>query len=961
MRYFYCFLIIICFQSTAFPQIVGVDHFRGAVQANIPITNITSGSISLGVSLNYYSSGVHVKDLEGNAGMGWQLNAGGAITRELRGYPDDQTDGTIDGWLLNSSGTYVNGFSIANDNSYSTCSDGATDLSYLSTYFPSHTDTEPDIFYVSAPGLNCRLVLDASHNFKAIPYQDIIITYHLDTYNNLIDKFTIVNDRGITYTFDVVEMATRQTVSAAPSSINVFRTDYEQFKNGVTYVRKWHLSKIEDLNGNSIDLTFVGEGAAKSSSSPVVVIQAGASSESVLYNVNETYTPKLLKTISNMVWGDIGYGLIRFAYTTSYNKITLIDSISTRGQNIKFDYIDAKSVSGGTPVYGRSFLSHLSDGTDSPFDYKFSYEGVDPANVLGPITSLPDSTSIALDYWGYYNGSSASTLIPEMKTSPYGTDEVNGRYHFNVTGFTNANYHESLSGETRIASSAYATAGALKTITNALGGIASIDYELNKYIDFVSTATVKGAGIRVSRITESDLSGIKSMRNFYYEDPTNVFHKSSGKPIALPSFAFPTVYSGGGSPTNLNSTIRGESDLSNEDTGIIYQYVRETNGEGGSVLYEFTVPATHYDTSVSPDWGQTVSYANMPSCVTSGLLTNLTRSYPYAPNPNYEFERGLTKKMTAYNSDGQRVSETSYDYSRTGSPDIISAIRIDENAGAIVYAKYSLLTNVAELMEKKTTTTYEPSTQTQQEQQVVDYYYQGTGHKEPTQAKTTNSDGSIARTYTKYLRDYNYSGASDDNSTTLLALKNLNVNVPIETYSQLEKSSVNKTISAALTKFKTYSFSSFPDLYLPAQQLALLAADGLTDFQVSAISSGNFANDSRYNVIANQLSYTYFGLPLSSDNNRNQVKAVIPNVELGVPVVMVNNAAAEEVLVNTFDGTPASSFFAPTSYTYNVYTTDNHTGTNALDLGTSALFSGMVKKRCPCKILPLLGMDQNEQ
>src|SRR4051794_37737327 len=89
-------------------NIVNVSQVTGTVGVNIPLFNVQAGGLSSPVSISYAGTGVKVKDIEGTAGMSWQLNASGRITRQVRGLPDDCTKNIAGqqrrGWLYNTNG-----------------------------------------------------------------------------------------------------------------------------------------------------------------------------------------------------------------------------------------------------------------------------------------------------------------------------------------------------------------------------------------------------------------------------------------------------------------------------------------------------------------------------------------------------------------------------------------------------------------------------------------------------------------------------------------------------------------------------------------------------------------------------------------------------------------------------------------------------------------------------------------
>jgi len=151
---------------------VSVDPVTGTGNVVIPLYTVGSGQVNVPVSLVYTARGVKPKDVEGSAGMGWNVVAGGQISREVRGIPDDimkdNGGNSMLGWMVSVMNGAIAGFHIANNG---VCSNETTDISYINTYFTYTKDTEPDIFYVNAPGLSCQIVWEPySGVFKPLNY-----------------------------------------------------------------------------------------------------------------------------------------------------------------------------------------------------------------------------------------------------------------------------------------------------------------------------------------------------------------------------------------------------------------------------------------------------------------------------------------------------------------------------------------------------------------------------------------------------------------------------------------------------------------------------------------------------------------------------------------------------------------------------------------------------------------------
>ena len=279
------YLIVLFFSISCFiPQIiyaqniVNVNNLTGTANVTIPIFNVSVGDLSAPVALTYNAQGLQVENYDNSFGQGWRLIANSSITREVRGFPDDieyQSDpsySVIKGWLRsgNAAPQTIQSLSFANDNNSTTCNDEITDAATIANNFSYMYDTEPDYFSISAPGLSCSFVFDASHNIKTVPYRDYKITYTTDSYGR-IEKFTVTNENGIKYYFhwgatfshsvDVFNPGT--TVLIDPSTLEAFKRDFLMYRNKSTYAGyplgfpvlyyyKWVLTNMEDTRGKKI-------------------------------------------------------------------------------------------------------------------------------------------------------------------------------------------------------------------------------------------------------------------------------------------------------------------------------------------------------------------------------------------------------------------------------------------------------------------------------------------------------------------------------------------------------------------------------------------------------------------------------------------------------------------------------------------------------------------------------------
>jgi hypothetical protein len=170
---------------------------NGAV--SIPISLYKINSISGGdvpININYNATGIKVNQKSTDVGLGWNLNAGGSVQREVRGYPDDLYGISVNTQSQKSElgppdpyGEDFRFFSaVGYDYShvyrdYSTSSLGERELLKLTGM--GYVDTKPDVFTLSLPNKSVRFVIK---NGEAVPLEDTdleISIYREGTYTEV--------------------------------------------------------------------------------------------------------------------------------------------------------------------------------------------------------------------------------------------------------------------------------------------------------------------------------------------------------------------------------------------------------------------------------------------------------------------------------------------------------------------------------------------------------------------------------------------------------------------------------------------------------------------------------------------------------------------------------------------------------------------------------------------------------
>ncbi|SHN30275.1 PKD domain-containing protein [Mucilaginibacter sp. OK098] len=963
-----CAIFIFCCYGTHAQSVVNANPLTGTANVMIPIYTINSGEISVPISLTYQATGVKPKDVEGTAGMGWQLNAGGQISRLVRGLPDDcykdNSGASMPGWMStsNTAANAISGFGILNNGS--TCANETPDITYINSHFSYNYDTEPDMFYVSAPGLSCQLVYDRSDaKFHPVNYQDFVITYTTagGTGNNAnsITTFTITTDKGIKYVFAAPESVT-QITQLGTGTGNYFATQYKQYQNGINYSDSWNLTGITDANGNGVVFTYIAA-QVRNSTNPVILYLNGSTTNVLQYKILQAVTPQTLNTIGTtninqptpVTWFIFGWNLPSTLDAGNTGQ-TVVSSITGMGRGFQFNY-NSIGYSVGTVAYHRKFLASFSDpDCSTPVNYQFNYNSPN---------ALPDSASTLLDYWGYYSATATGgNLMPSVYVNPAPSVASYPRYLIKESASPGTGYSYTLSGNNRAADPTNVMTGSLSSITYAQGGSSSITYESNDYFDAPSGTVVKGGGIRVNQIVDKDnITNTSIIRNYSYLNSSGV---SSGKPLSLPQFAFTIPYSGTATGQSLwtDGTALSADDLSADDHTIMYTSTKVSQTSAGSTVYNYNIPATAWDVSASPscsgctttEWAPTTSYIARNNCSsTYGPVKNDVYSYPFIPNANYDFERGILQKVTNYNDAGTEVSEENYTYQRSYAPSVITALKYDDNpSGALLvksYNKYTIYYNTSELTATVAKKVFDSPTLSQAQTSTVSYTYGSTNHKLLTQQSVTNSDNNTVTTRITYTKDYAAAAGANPNVNAIYYLEQQNINIPVETYRQVTNGGGTATTSANLTLYSASTIGAITH-YMPSQQLKWVQPDGGV-FTPLSISGQTLTKDAGYFPVANYDTYDNTGFPLTVDDANKHIQTTIHDYLTNQVTTAFKNANYNEVAFNDFD-----SMVAPPVSTFSITGTGaytpvgSHAGNAAgLYAGTQTVASGTLSKNTAAK------------
>jgi hypothetical protein len=209
-----------------------VGLYTGTLPIIVPIYNVSDGDLKVPIDLSYCASGNKVEEAASLVGLGFSLNAGGAIMRSVRNLPDDYpTKGFLD-YSTTYSENYLN-----ND---------PNRFTQLEEIAKGCGDAEPDAYFFNFNGYTGSFTFDWSAQVRIsskISWKTQVLKQDGANPKKITGwKFTC--DDGTIYTFTAAEQATI-TDNGFPCQA------------GIIYNSAWYLSSITSVNaGRSINFTY---------------------------------------------------------------------------------------------------------------------------------------------------------------------------------------------------------------------------------------------------------------------------------------------------------------------------------------------------------------------------------------------------------------------------------------------------------------------------------------------------------------------------------------------------------------------------------------------------------------------------------------------------------------------------------------------------------------------------------
>jgi len=589
---------------------VSVDMYSGAAQVSIPVCNLPSRELTIPISLNYTGGkGIRVQDYAGSTGLGWALNAGGSISRVVRGFPDEFPQGYLGTGALPSGAIGTGGqwgkvvagnlgSSVALTSSQALALTGVTS----SAITVPTADGEPDLFFVRTPTFSFQFSFDENGNpvFSNNTGAQIITTNFNNSNNYGNCSFEVIDAAGTQYFFGSTPASVEKTTAG------LFGTTY-------TFPTTWYLDKIVTHNSKDI-ITLSYTSNTKNDST---YHYAGtATFDGYGTSTYDTASPALIVTAAKYVYkitsllgeadfnyaydrtDDVNAGRLTSVTLIAYNPQSLSNNTTVQTFNFNYSYFGAPSTD---PNVLRLRLDNISvtgntTATSTPLTLKtFTYNTTN---------TMPSRKLLAVsDYWGYLNFLPPSTYV-------------------------------SFPGNSRNPVLAAATTDVLTSIKDVNGGSWNLSYELNTWYNTSTSSNTTVGGLRVNSISQTLPTGETLSITYSYVDNTG---KSTGQALSGSYNVSLQAVNNGINVTEYFTESPSEYyDLNGQFIG--YSSVKMILPNGGYSTYTF---------SNFSDYADVFSYfTNLPS-----NTPDITSSISFA------FKRGLLLDQINYTAAGNKVSE----------------------------------------------------------------------------------------------------------------------------------------------------------------------------------------------------------------------------------------------------------------------------------------------------------------
>ena len=498
-----------------------INMYTGTPNISVPLYTFSGKELSLPITLSYDASGIKVDQLATQVGLGWNLNYGGVISRNVNGQPDDYI-GVPDKpeFLITESATRSRISAVANSGFIhgEHVDNGRAQMARLFyiEYQKNNIDHQADTFSINVNGLSGTIVVDywddsGEGDYRAYFLEDPLVKVVYEVGYGSGDGFTVTDASGTVYRFSAFE-SNIQTTSPEGDEEHEFTFEY---------ITAWFLTEMTSANGlDQFTFSYTQqEWADEREATPIqqkeLIYNGGLPGDCFVggtdlsplkdrgYNKYYKTQLRLDQIIYQGQGGSVGLILKTVPATRNdlngVSKISEVHFFDTAGGSsngdevLKVDFLNDAYFGGNRLML--EGLAMYRDNSAEAKEYVFDYES--PTLVPARIGEY------GVDFWGYYNDKANSDLA------------ANPSFTFNNTV---AHFFSDLGsfsgGADRRPVIEKAKIGTLKSISYPTGGKTQYVYEAHRDWDQKLVG-----GLRIQRVEtyeDAASTGSPDYTTYYY-------------------------------------------------------------------------------------------------------------------------------------------------------------------------------------------------------------------------------------------------------------------------------------------------------------------------------------------------------------------------------------------------------------------------------------------------------------
>lgn len=587
------------------------DLYTGTLHLSIPLYTYMDSDFEIPLSLDYTTTGFMPNTTTGTTGMGWTLNAGGCISREVRQRPDGAGDGVYGSLEYCIDTLTRNPFDRTPNLLHNETGMFCYVIPKGSNSWQKNVESEPDVFSFKFNGHSGKFILvrvpvdgQSYSQVQAFVYGTAKPAgeYRVDVKHSGDDfLFTIVTGDGFKYHFDRMEGQDYCTIQKRPWGGG--EDDSSVSDTPVS----WSLVSIEAPNGRKVRFTYKLFPFAMS-------VKPSVSQGVVHYrrtDLHDTWLKDFEEQLNNfhiashniyasnyavldsVIVDDAGV-VIKNMYSnrpkTEFQRLN--DGITPDSLRSvkKLDSIVIRDVLRNRPLRTISFFyKHPLNSKSNPVlmlkDVHISGEGDYVMDYNDEDGAFPFQGTTSVDHWGYYNG--------------------RGRYYINdflPKISLDKNLVQTVTNDAREPDFSGSVMGTLRKIRYPAGGYTRFEYEQHQYSVVLtrdlssknlpylkSIESAPAGGVRIRKIIDHPLTSDSTVRTYTYEKQG----LSSGLVLRYPQYYQIVAFEYEGADKMIYEIAATRASYgfyahTQDASYICYPDVSETTSNGAVTKYHFS-------------------------------------------------------------------------------------------------------------------------------------------------------------------------------------------------------------------------------------------------------------------------------------------------------------------------------------------------------------------------------------